>query len=235
LSQQSVGAVDGEIYEHIFYAAVQLASHSYTLVLLDVVDFVHALEPYICKGNTEITLMESSLPALQLELSVQKKLVYKRAKLVWCYKNANTLSRKPEDKVKPKVQEVEDMKKRLCGYKIPWLVPACKGTDLLESHEGLFPDGMIAGLVPSKRNAQFDAHAFVVSQSNAIDWVFEFHGHTSNYDLATAIEDLEGKCTSPEGKSCHAMLIAFSADTKSEACAWLEDKLLRIAVVFGNA
>jgi len=172
-----------------------------------------------------------------------------------------------EVKVKPEVQEVEDIKKQLCGYKIPWLVPACNGSNLCESCKGFFPDGMIAGLVPSEPNARFDAHAYVVSQSEATDWVFEFCGRSNTYTLNTAIKDLEAKCKgkktskaiedledksngkktsedledksngkkTSEGQLCHAMLIAFSANTKSEACVWFDDKLVRVAVVFGNA
>jgi len=229
---------------------MQLASHSSNLELLDAVDFVDALEPYICKANKQVTLAPRTLPALRLNPSFQAKLSYQRAKLVWYCKNPKPLSQKLEDKevkqevqegevkVKPEVQKLEDIKKQLCGYKIPWLVPACNGNDLLESGKGLFPDGMIAGLVPSEPNARFDAHAYVVSQSKATDWGFEFRGRSNTYTLNTAIKDLEAKCNGKEtleGQLCHAMLIAFSAKTKSEACAWFDDKLVRVAVVFGNA
>jgi len=234
LSQLTIGAADGEIYEQLFFAAVQLASHSSNLELLDVVNFVDALEPYICEDKKEVTFVVGALLALRLKPSVQTRQVSKRAKLVW---HPKPLSQKHVDKVIPKVQEVQDIKKQLCGYKIPWLVPAYNGTDLLEYREGLFPDGMIAGLVPSKPNARFDAHAYVVSQSNSTDWVFEFRVRSEKYALLKAVKHLETKCKSEgsEGKFCHAMLIAFSAKSESKACAWFDDKLICVVVIFGDA
>ncbi len=242
-SQPKFRAVNGELYEQTFFAAVQLASHSSsssTLELLDVVSFVKSLEPYIFDDDKETAIDE----ALRLNPSVQTRQLSKRGKLVWRNVKAKPQKRKGnkgpklqnlDDDVKLTAQKVDDMKKQLCGYLIPWLVPASNGDDLLKSCKELFPDGMVAGLVPSEMNGRFDAHAYVVSQSEAaVDWVFEFHALVSKYTLDEAMSDLEAKCKDGEGKSCHAMLIAFCADSKSEACAWFNDKLVRVVVVFGD-
>jgi len=136
----------------------------------------------------------------------------------------------------------------LRNYKIPWLVPACNNSVLKEIPQNIFPDNMVAGLIPSKVKARFDAHSYALGSSEVTNWVFEFRARSSDYSLNKAIKDLKTKCKAKEAKSCHAMLIAYCETTESAASAWLdvvevvsesnsksELKLVRVAIVLGDA
>jgi len=242
LSQQTLGAADREVYEYIFFAAVQLASHSPNLELLDVLDFVKALEPYICKGDKKIILNPDDSKALRLDTSNQAWLVTERKNLAW--------KLQPEE-CELQLQECERTVKEceLRNYKIPWLVPACNNSFLHEIPQNIFPDNMVAGLIPSTEvKARFDARSYALGSSEVVNWVFEFRSRSSDYTLNEAIKELKKKCKAEEAKSCHAMLIAYCETTESAASAWLdvvevvsesnsksELKLVRVAIVLGDA
>jgi len=248
----TVGALDGEIYQHVFFAAVQLASHKVTpkktdqgthettLECFNIIEFVKELEPYICKSKKNSNLDERNLRALRLDPTFHTSLNIGRKQLVWLDKQLHA----PLD---------ESMGFTLRECKIPWLVPACNKDFLSTIEKRLFPDGMIAGLIPSKMNKRFDAFSYALGCSEVVNWAFEFKARSKDYNLTKAIKDLEKKCEEIEVRSCHAMLIAYCETSKSAASAWVDAvsirtpkltqksklesklKLVRVAIVFGDA
>jgi len=141
---------------------VQLASHKETdqgtLETRDVVSFVNALEPYICKGAKKIMLDAGDLQALRLDTSVQTRRNTQRKQLIWH-------------------NEMLMEESTLSECRIPWLVPASNMADL---NKHLFLDGMVAGLIPSERNARFDAYSYALSSSEVVNWVVEFRARSKS-------------------------------------------------------
>jgi len=215
-------------------------THETTLECFNIIEFVKELEPYICKSKKNSNLDERNLRALRLDPTFHTSLNIGRKQLVWLDKQ---LLAPPLNKA---------METTLSECKIPWLVPACNKDFLSTIEKRLFPDGMIAGLIPSKTNKRFDAFSYALGCSEVVNWAFEFKARSKDYNLTKAIKDLEKKCEEIEVRSCHAMLIAYCETSKSAASAWVDAvsirtpkstqksklesklKLVCVAIVFGD-
>jgi len=230
LSQRAAEAVDGESYEPMFFAAIQLASHSKGFKLCDIVDFIKEVRRYICQANEETTgtleLPDEILETLRLSSNYETVQNTDTENLEW---------HKYSDRLVPQT----DITKVFANYKIPWLVPASSKEKLLHLPSVLFGNVRIAGLVPTEEKTEFFAQAFELRPSEAADWVFDFFAH-ADYSLNVAVEELETKCEiNDDAKVCHAMLIAVTKNSRSQAAAWrVQSKsgidLFRIAIVFGE-
>jgi len=245
LVQRTVGGLDGELHELLFFAAIQLASHSKGIQLCGIMDFIQEVKCYICKAKQEVTLTlnEEALKRLRVKSNEKTRRNISAENIEWYSKQVKTppaivtkpgktppaIVTKPR-KIPPAIvmKSFDDIKEMFANYKIPWLVPAARSVvDDSNCSSQLFGEGMIA-------------HAFVLRPSEASDWVFEFRARSS-YSLSAAVKHLEEKCEkNKETNSCHAMLLAVRKGLKSQAAAWTVQgggniELFRIAVVLGGS
>jgi len=92
LAQRTVGGLDGELHELLFFAAIQLASHSKGIQLCGIMDFIQEVKCYICKAKQEVTLTlnEEALKRLRVKSNEKTRCNINAENIEWYSKQVKT-------------------------------------------------------------------------------------------------------------------------------------------------
>jgi len=207
-SKEAKGALGDEMYEHIFFVAIQLASHGkQNFGHPNIMEFVNLVRTYMCADTEQVASYDTdAMNALRMSKPSPRKTRVEKS-VSWTYTKT----------VQSLLQE----------QNMPWLVPAYSKEKLKDgSAVKVLKDFLIAGLVPGHVDSPFDAYAYVLDSVEIPNWVFKLCAPSDSYSLFDAQEILKKNCTDePLAQSCHAMLLGINAQQKSEATAWMGENI----------
>jgi hypothetical protein len=225
---RTVGAINGELHEHIAYAALQQANGDNIEEPNNISTFIITLIKYLSPGREAEQIEVHDDICEELKFGPIHYHHGKRG-VTCCFgkwSQNDPTDTIPKDWFSSNIDNIEKEFGSTTCVSIPWLVPACSNDIRYNACLSTVFGGLnIAALVPGSTNARCDINAYEWPPRDSADpeplWKFEVKSRSDHYSMTTGVKDIVDKCGDKEGKGMfNAMLIGIRGQTKTEVCVW---------------